>query len=141
MPGEEVHILLVEDDAVDVMALKRAIRRCKLANPLSVARDGIEALEILRGGPERAPLRKPYMILLDLNLPRMNGIEFLQSLRADVTLRDTVVFVLTTSKADKDRCTAYQLHVAGYIVKSNCTDSFSRAVMMLEHYLRVVEFP
>jgi CheY-like chemotaxis protein len=141
MPGEEVHILLVEDDAVDVMAFKRAIRRCKIANPLSVARDGIEALEILRGGPGRAPLQRPYMILLDLNLPRMNGIEFLKILRADVTLRDTPLFVLTTSKADEDRCTAYQLHVAGYIVKSNCTDSLARTVMMLEHYLRVVEFP
>ena len=141
MPGEEVHILLVEDDAVDVMAFKRAIRRCRIANPLSVARDGIEALEILRGGPGQAPLRRPYMILLDLNLPRMNGIEFLKILRADVTLRDTLLFVLTTSKADEDRCTAYQLHVAGYIVKSNCTDSLARTVMMLEHYLRVVEFP
>jgi CheY-like chemotaxis protein len=141
MPGEEVRILLVEDDAVDVMAFKRAMRRCQIANPLSVARDGIEALEILRGGPGRAPLQRPYMILLDLNLPRMNGIEFLKILRADVILRDTLLFVLTTSKADEDRCTAYQLHVAGYIVKSNCTDSLARTVMMLEHYLRVVEFP
>jgi CheY-like chemotaxis protein len=141
VPGEDVHILLVEDDTVDVMALQRALQRRKMANPLSIARDGIEALTILRGGPGLAPLPRPYMILLDLNLPRMNGIEFLKALRADGALRDTLVFVLTTSRADEDRNTAYQLHIAGYIVKSNCTDSFSRVVMMLEHYLQVVEFP
>lgn len=136
-----IHILLVEDDVVDIMALQRALQQLKIVNPLSVARDGIEALEILRGEGDRPPLPKPYLILLDLNLPRMNGIEFLQALRADAALRDAIVFILTTSHADEDRMAAYQINVAGYMVKSDVGNGFLRVVTMLEHYWRVVEFP
>jgi len=136
-----MHILLVEDDTIDVMALKRALQQRQLTNPLTVARDGVEALEILRGGPEQAPLSKPYMILLDLSLPRMNGIEFLEILRADPALQDAIVFMLTTSRADEDRSAAYRLNVAGYMVKSDLTDGLLRVVTMLESYWRVVEFP
>ena len=136
-----MHILLVEDDTIDVMALKRALQQRQLTNPLTVARDGVEALEILRGGPEQAPLSKPYMILLDLSLPRMNGIEFLEILRADPALQDAIVFMLTTSRADEDRSAAYRLNVAGYMVKSDLSDGLLRVVTMLESYWRVVEFP
>ena len=136
-----MHILLVEDDTIDVMALKRALQQRQLTNPLTVARDGVEALEILRGGPEQAPLSKPYMILLDLSLPRMNGIEFLETLRVDPALQDAIVFMLTTSRADEDRSAAYRLNVAGYMVKSDLTDGLLRVVTMLESYWRVVEFP
>jgi len=141
MLGEQLRILLVEDDVIDVMALKRALQRCKLDTPLTVARDGIEALEILRGEADREPLPRPYIILLDLNLPRMNGLEFLQALRANGALQDAIVFVLTTSKADEDKRAAYRLQVAGYIVKSDLTESLFQVVTMLEHYSRVVEFP
>jgi CheY-like chemotaxis protein len=143
MPGAEadVHILLVEDDTIDVIALKRALQQRKLTNPLTVARDGVEALEILRGGPDRPPLPRPYMILLDLSLPRMNGIEFLETLRADPALQDAIVFMLTTSRADEDRSAAYRLNVAGYMVKSDLSAGLLRVVTMLESYWRVVEFP
>jgi CheY-like chemotaxis protein len=140
-PGKTVHILLVEDDTVDVMGLRRAFQQLKITNPLTVARDGIEALEILRGGSDRAPLPRPYLILLDLNLPRMNGIEFLHALRADAALRDAIAFVLTTSRVDEDRMAAYQLNVAGYIVKSDLGNEVLRAVRLLKHYWQVVEFP
>jgi CheY-like chemotaxis protein len=123
------------------MGLRRAFQQLKIVNPLTVARDGIEALEILRGGSDRTPLPRPYLILLDLNMPRMNGIEFLHALRADATLRDAIAFVLTTSRVDEDRIAAYQHNVAGYIVKSDFGNGFLHAVRLLKHYWRVVEFP
>jgi len=141
MSGKTVRILLVEDDTIDVMAIQRALQQLKIANPLIIARDGVEALEFLRGGPERAPLPRPHLILLDLNLPRMNGIEFLETLRSDAALQDVVVFVLTTSSADADRVAAYRLNIAGYMVKSDLSSDFLRVVTMLEHFWRVVEFP
>jgi CheY-like chemotaxis protein len=142
MPGTDVNILVVEDDTIDVMALQRAFRQLNITNPLTVARDGVEALTSLRGGgAEQPPLPRPYLILLDLNLPRMNGIEFLTALRADAVLRDAVVFVLTTSNAAEDRLASYRLNMAGYIVKSNQGNDFLRVVTMLEHYWQVVEFP
>jgi CheY-like chemotaxis protein len=141
MSSETVNILLVEDDIVDIMVLQRAFRQRKITNPLTVARDGIEALEILRGGPERLPLPRPHIILLDLNLPRMNGIEFLDILRVDTTLRDAVVFVLTTSSAYEDKAAAYRLNIAGYMVKANFGSDVLQIVTMLEHFWQVVEFP
>jgi CheY-like chemotaxis protein len=139
--SELVNILLVEDDKVDVMALRRAFLELKIANPIKVARDGIEALEVLRGTNGTPPLSRPHLVLLDLDLPRMNGIEFLKELRNDEKLSSTIVFVLTTSKQEEDRIQAYNLNVAGYMVKSLMADSFMQAVTMLKHYWRVVVFP
>ena len=94
-----VTLLLVEDDAVDAEAIQRAFRQQRIANPFVVVRDGVEALAALRG--ERGPLvPHPFLVLLDVNMPRMNGIEFLEALRADPVLSRTVVFVLTTSDRD-----------------------------------------
>ena len=106
-----------------------------------VARDGVEALEILRGENGHAKLPRPHLILLDLNMPRMNGIEFLEAVRADEDLRSAVVFMITTSKADEDRMRAYGHNVAGYIVKRDPANTFMEAVALLEHYWKVVEFP
>lgn len=135
-----VNILLVEDDEIDVMAVKRAFRELKIANPLYEASDGVEALELLRNANGKS-VPRPYIILLDLNMPRMGGIEFVKELRADPALKSSIVFVMTTSAAEEDRINAYNLNVAGYVLKHSPGHSFIEAVAMLEHYWRIVEFP
>lgn len=130
-------ILLVEDDDIDAMSVQRAFKRMKIANPIVRAKDGIEALEILlKGGVEQ-----PYLILLDLNMPRMGGLEFLDTIRNNPHLELSVVFVLTTSKDDEDKIKAYKNHVAGYIVKEKLDEGFEQLVQMLDHYWRLVELP
>lgn len=141
MTDRTVTFLLVEDDEVDIKAIERSLRELKICNPLVIARDGREALEHLRGQNDREKISSPFLILLDLNMPRMNGLEFLAELRSDPELNTSVVFVLTTSKDDRDRLSAYEKHVAGYIVKSNVANSFSEAMKLIDHYWRVVELP
>ncbi|MCA9166363.1 MAG: response regulator [Planctomycetales bacterium] len=141
MAGETVQILLVEDDEIDAETVKRAFSRQKIANPITVARDGVAALSRLRGEDGAPPFERPYLILLDLNMPRMNGTEFLEQLRADPSLCDSVVFVLTTSKSDRDITAAYERQISGYLVKSNIGHDFVNLVGMLEHFWRYVEFP
>lgn len=135
---KEVTVLLVEDDDVDVMGVKRAFKNLKILNPIVRARDGIEGLQLLR---DRHAVKRPYLILLDLNMPRMSGLEMLAELRKDPQLSSSVVFVLTTSKADEDIVKAYQEHVAGYITKNQIGDGFLRVVEMLDRYWRIVELP
>ena len=137
----EVNILLVEDDQVDVMAVKRALKELKIANPLHRAADGIDALEMLRGENGKKKLPHPYIVLLDLNMPRMNGLEFLDELRRDRELQRSIVFVMTTSAAEEDRVRAYDKCISGYMLKHSAAHSFLDAVTMLEHYWRVIEFP
>jgi CheY-like chemotaxis protein len=139
--GRPVHILLVEDDEIDVEAILRAFHRQKIGNPITVVSDGIEALELLRGVTGHAKLTYPYLILLDISLPRMNGIEFLQTIRQDPILERTIVFVLTTSERDEDKMAAYNEQIAGYLVKSRAGIDFSRVVTMLNSFWRIVEFP
>lgn len=140
MNSKTVNVLLVEDNDVDREGLHRAFRRHRIANPVWDAVDGIEALAILRGdGRDRIP--RPFLILMDINMPRMNGIELLKALRADDELSDSVVFVLTTSKRDEDKVAAYDAHVAGYIVKSDVGAGFIGMVTLLDHYWKVVALP
>jgi CheY-like chemotaxis protein len=136
-----VTVLLVDDDDVDVKAVRRAFRKAKIANPVSVARNGLEALAMLRGTDGHQPLERPYIIILDLNMPAMNGLEFLEELRKDEELHDAVVFVLTTSKADEDRAASYDKNVAGYIVKSDVGDGFLNVINLLDCYWRIVLLP
>ena len=137
----EVNILLVEDDEVDVMTVQRALKELKIANPLFLAKDGIEALEILRGLNGNKKIPRPFVILLDLNMPRMGGLEFLDELRSDAEFRRSIVFVMTTSAAEEDRVRAYNKCIAGYVLKHKAAHSFLDAMNMLEHYWRVIEFP
>lgn len=136
-----VTILLVDDDTVDTMAVKRSFRALKIANPVIEAHNGVEALEHLRGQKGREKIAAPCLVLLDLNMPRMNGIEFLGELRGDPSLRRVVVFVMTTSSDKEDVMQAYGKNIAGYVLKHQVGQSFLDAINMLEHYWRVIEFP
>ena len=133
-----LNILLVEDDDVDVMNVRRAFRQSHIANPLFVASNGVEALAMLRSGDVPSERR---LILLDLNMPRMNGIELLRELRADPALHATPVVVLTTSDDERDRVEAYNLHVAGYLVKPVTFGSFCELMVTLNTYWMLVELP
>lgn len=139
MTTRAVTLLLVDDNEVDVEGVQRGLRRARIANEVRVAGDGRAALELLRD--EGDPFPRPFIVLLDLNMPRMNGLEFLEAIRDDPELADSVVFILTTSDADEDKVKAYQHHVAGYIVKSRVGDGFSQLVSMLDRYCRSVELP
>jgi CheY-like chemotaxis protein len=139
--NKSIRILLVEDDEVDAMAVIRGFKNSKIANTIVHARDGVEALAVLRGDIPDKSISNPYVILLDLNMPRMDGFEFLDELRKDPQLREIIVFVLTTSKADEDRSRSYRHHVAGYVVKSNAGKDFLNLIHMIDHYWRIVEIP
>lgn len=141
MTSKTVTFLLVEDDEIDVKVITRGFKSLKLANPIRIARDGIEALDILRGSNGQKRISPPYLILLDINMPRMTGFEFLDIIRADTQLKRSIVFILTTSASDEDRINAYNHNVAGYLLKSKVMDSFTSALELLDHYWRVVEFP
>jgi len=138
MSDRVLNILLVEDDEVDVMNVRRAFERNNVSNPLFVAGNGIEALEILRNGTVPRDRR---LILLDLNMPRMNGIEFLQELRSDPDLAMTPVVVLTTSNDDQDKIDAYNLNVAGYLLKPVTFSNFCERMTALNKYWTLVEMP
>ena len=138
---QPVNILLVEDDQIDAKAFFRAIDKLKITNPVTLARDGVEAWEILKGINGHTPMPRPYIVILDINMPRMSGIELLRKLREDEDLRDSIVFVLTTSNDDQDKIEAFNLNVAGYMLKSDIGNSFMRAVQLIEKYWRVVELP
>ncbi|XXZ57938.1 response regulator [Sorangium sp. So ce341] len=129
---------MVEDDTVDVMNVRRAFERGKITNPLWVAGDGVEGLDLLRGS--QVP-RDRRLVLLDLNMPRMNGIEFLRELRSDASLRATPVVVLTTSNDDRDKVDAYDLNVAGYLLKPVTFMSFVELMTALNRYWTLVEMP
>ena len=138
MSDRVLNILLVEDDAVDVMNVRRAFERNNVSNPLYVAGNGLEALELLRNGTVPKERR---LILLDLNMPKMNGIEFLQALRADPEYASTPVVVLTTSNDDQDKIDAYNLNVAGYLLKPVTFSNFCERMATLDKYWTLVEMP
>ena len=133
-----LNILLVEDDQVDVMNVRRAFDRNRITNPLYVAGDGIEGLRMLRSGEVPVGRR---IVLLDLNMPRMNGIEFLREMRNDPALHLTPVVVLTTSNDERDKIDAYNLNVAGYLLKPVTFINFVEVMAALNKYWTLVEFP
>src|SRR5690349_5040299 len=136
-----LNILLVEDDDGDAKAVQRAFQRAKVANPLLRAVDGFEALEILRGENGKEKPHLPFIMLVDLNMPRMNGIQLVKALREDTNLRHSIVFILTTSKNEEDMLAAYDLNVAGYIVKETAGHDFLNLVSLMDCYWRIVEIP
>lgn len=142
MSDRLINILLVEDDDVDVMNVRRSFKKNNITNPLHIAGNGLEALEILRGRSSEhdfPPERR--IILLDLNMPKMNGIEFLRELRNDPDLHMIPVIVLTTSDEERDKVEAYRLNVAGYIVKPVTLANFVETVAALNKYWTLSELP
>jgi len=136
-----VPILHVEDDPVDVANLQRACARLGIRNPLRSVPNGEEALDLLRGkdSDEREP--RPGLILLDLSMPVMGGLEFLREVKSDPALRTIPTVVLTASNHESDRRQAYELGAAGYVVKSIDLDRFVEAVGVIERYWALCEIP
>lgn len=141
MAKQSLHILLVEDDPVDAEAIIRTLQRHQLAIPCTHVVDGVAALHALRGEHGYAPVPKPYLILLDINLPRMNGLEFLSALRRDPALMQSVVFVLTTSEREEDIAAAYNRQIAGYLLKSKVSEDFFTFLKLVDLYGVMIEMP
>lgn len=138
---QEIRILLLEDDDGDAKAVERAFQKADISNPITRALDGVEALEILRGENGKEKIQKPFIILADLNMPRMDGISFLKILRQDKSLKHAIVFMLTTSRKEEDKLAAYDANIAGYILKETAGSDFLQLIDMLNFYWRVVELP
>ena len=130
-------ILLVEDDTVDVMTVKRALKDLNIKNQLVSTANGEEALEYLKNNGNG----KPYIILLDLNMPKMNGLEFLQIIKADESLKKIPVVVLTTSSQQQDIAESFKFSVAGYIVKSVDYKEFKEAINTINVYWTLSKLP
>ncbi len=135
--GDVERVLLVEDDQVDQMNVRRAFEKSELDVDLEFAADGEEALSFLRG----LDSLRGMLILLDLNMPRMDGIRMLEEVRSDDALHRLPVVVLTTSDAERDRVEAYDLNVAGYILKPVTAGSFKEIVERLADYWEINRLP
>ena len=133
----EISILLVEDDRVDVMTVKRALKDLKVTNPLNITSNGEEALAFLQ--EERN--QRPSIILLDLNMPRMNGLEFLKIIKQHKSLKRIPVIVLTTSEEEQDRIESFYLSVAGYMIKPIDYLKFVEIMRTIHQYWILSELP
>jgi CheY-like chemotaxis protein len=140
MTESDFNLLIVDDDDVTAESVARSLKRVGAKYRIVEAKDGREALDILRGKLDRR-IAKPFVILLDLNMPRMNGFEFLEALRGDEQLRESVVFVLTTSEAYTDRVNAYEGYIAGYMVKASVGPQFTKLARLLTEYSQAVTLP
>jgi CheY-like chemotaxis protein len=134
-------ILLIDDDDVAAEAVVRGLRKHECLCPIVIAEDGHVALQILRAQHAERRIGKPHLALLDLNMPRMNGFEFLHALRADDALRATLVFVLSTSGSDADRARAYRENIAGYMVKAKLGPQLKGLAHFLVEYGSIVLLP
>lgn len=128
------NVLLVEDDFLDTMSIQRTFKKAGVHHNLIIAKNGVEALEMLRGEgvPKIDP--KPIVILLDINMPKMNGIEFLEAIRNDNEFKDIEVFMTTTSEEEQDKEAARRLNVRGYIVKPLTFESFEKASSSMDSF-------
>ncbi len=141
-PVNAIDILLVEDNPGDVRLTEEALKESRLAVNLRTAGDGVEALAMLRREGEYAALPQPGLILLDLNMPRMDGRELLRQIKSDDRLKHIPVVVLTTSAAERDIVQAYGLHANCYITKPVELEGFMKIVQSIESFwLTVVKLP
>ncbi|MGD1042921.1 MAG: response regulator [Sedimentisphaerales bacterium] len=130
-------ILLVEDDNVDAMTVRRALKDLNVPNGIVHQLDGEDALEYLRSSDNK----RPCIILLDLNMPRMNGIDFLKIIKNDYELKKIPVIVMTTSKDERDKMESFEFSVAGYIIKSTDYKKFAESLKTLDLYWTLSELP
>ena len=137
-----IHILMVEDNEGDVLLAKEALKRAKVANTVTVVCDGVEALAYLKKQGKHAGAPRPDLILLDLNLPRVDGRQVLAEIKPDPDLRQIPVVVLTSSAAEQDIARAYDLHANCYVVKPVDFDSLLQVVKSIESFwFAVVKLP
>ncbi|MFC4452577.1 response regulator [Deinococcus sonorensis] len=142
MTLQAAHILLVEDDPGDVMLTREAFKQTEMVSEISVAADGIEALEFLRGQGDHPAAQRPDLILLDLNMPRMNGLDFLSALKGDSELKRIPVVVFSTSTADADVVASYDRYANSYISKPVHYHEYSDVVKSVEEFwLRIAKLP
>lgn len=139
MADKELTILLVEDDEVDVAHIKRCLHKLHIVNPLYVASDGLVALHMLKGTHGMNKIPAPALILLDINMPRMSGLEFLAEIRKDKQLHHLSIVVLTTSDEEKDIVKAYNFNVSGYILKPIEPENFFEILLTIEKYWKLCE--
>lgn len=138
----DLQILLVEDNAGDVRLTFEAFREGKIANTISVARDGEDAMDYLRKQGAHAEATRPDLVLLDLNLPKKDGREVLEEIKSDPELHSIPVIVMTTSDAERDVLLSYDLHANSYIRKPIEYNEFIAAVRGIEHYwFKIVRLP
>lgn len=138
MRPQQIHLLLVEDDDLDVMNVHRALGSAAEIGSITVSRDGIEALRLLRS--RELPMER-LVIVADLRMPRMSGLDLLREVRSDPTLRKLPVVVLTTSDDPQDRDTAFTLGAAGYFVKPAAPGRFRQIMDAMRSYWSAAEFP
>ena len=137
-----IEILLVEDNPGDALLTLEALKDAKISNRIQIARDGVEALAILRREGPHAGAARPDLILLDLNLPKMDGRELLREIKADTSLRRIPVVVLTTSSAEEDIISSYDLHANCYITKPVDLEQFTRVTRAIdEFWFAIVKLP
>ena len=142
LPGRQIEVLLVEDDPGDVLMTKEAFEDYKVSNQLHVVNDGAEAMDFLRQQGEHADAPRPDLVLLDLNLPRMDGREVLQAIKSDPGLASIPVVVLTTSEAEEDVLRSYSLHANAYVTKPVDFERFIQVVRQIdEFFVTVVRLP
>lgn len=132
-----MEILLVEDDEGDAKAVLRAFKKANCPYPIHRAMDGLEALDRL----DELQFPKDIILLVDINMPRMNGIELINAIRENENLKKLIVFVLTTSKSDEDIAKAYEKNIAGYITKSKMGEEFQKLTNLINNYQEIVELP
>ncbi|SIS40935.1 response regulator [Neptunomonas antarctica] len=133
----EVTLFLIEDDDVDAMSISRAFNKLRIGNPIVRAKDGLEALEMLQQGD----IKKPFIILLDLQMPRMNGLEFIEAVRKEPDFEDSIIFVLTTSRSEDEMMQAYHQQIAGYFLKESSGEGILDVVAVLNGYWKIAYLP
>ncbi len=136
-----VRFMFVDDDEISIMALQRGVKQLEISNTVQLAMNGVEAIAILNEAMLSYGSLPPYVVVLDLNMPKMGGLEFLEKIRNNENFKNLLVFVLTTSDAPCDIASAYGYKVAGYIVKDDSRNSYKETIAMIKAYSELVVLP